>query len=145
MIMLLMSLLFASHAFPSELKIFELKTSNLGYKQDFSFNANLNQGELGRAWVNMRDHSHDPDLNSTDYRIKVPGLSYDASTSTIYFTSEMGRVDCAFVKVRGRSIFRSIKIRATGNCKVSKRFVEETIDNGFEVHKKKLLQVFFSI
>ena len=96
--------------------------------------------KLGRAWVNLEidDSPSDPDSSSYDERVKIEGLSYDVDTKEVIFTSVNGEITvCAKSRTRGRGIFRNTRIFKTNACKFKKGTEVRTIDDGYDIYKRK--------
>ena len=97
----------------------------------------------GRAWVAVE--AHDASMPRRDrfysyYRQKVPGLSFDKTTSKIMLEQDGAITECATVESRGRSIFRYDQVTPT-NCRLKVTKIMKEVDNGYEVRKVEYIQV----
>lgn len=101
--------------------------------------------EQGRAWVTLvtteRHGGSHRDRFERETRAKVPGLSFDSSTSTIVYDTEGALLECATVRTRGRSIFRHNKITPTG-CRLKVVETRKPIDDGYRTRMQNVTQVY---
>lgn len=128
-------------AYAGEIKIkalskFELWGARTA-SQAFGINA-----ELGRAWVSVTIHTHDPDGGSDDTeRFNIAGLSYDKLTKTINIDVEGKITTCAQYKTLGRGIFRRQELVMAPECRFESKWKTSTFDNGFEIVTRKKLHL----
>ena len=140
---LILAFALVSIANAAEVKVFDAPVSFGQNTVSASFAVNK---DLGRAWVNVITGSSttmtDPDRDdSSSYRMKVKGLSYDKAASAIVLDVDGQIVECAAVSSWGRSIFRRDVIKSTG-CKLVTKIVRVNYDNGYEIEKRRHAQVF---
>lgn len=94
--------------------------------------------DLGRAWVNVVTvHEWDEEDDYEDHFVKVEGLSYNQDTQEVVFTDGNTEVVCAAYSTRGRGIFRSTRLRNSGDCKFVVTKETRSVDDGFYVRTKK--------
>lgn len=94
--------------------------------------------DLGRAWVNVITvHDWDEDTDEDDNFVKVEGLSYKQDTQEVIYADGNTEVVCAVYSTRGRGIFRSSRLRNSGNCKFIQTTETKSVDDGFYVRTKK--------
>lgn len=88
--------------------------------------------ELGRAWVEIDVY---PDFSETSdtYRVPVPGLRYDKDSRQVVYGADGKQVVCANVRDTGAWIFKSHRVEPTGDCELTRRYVNVPIDDGFAV------------
>lgn len=98
--------------------------------------------ELGRAWVEVNVYQDTTELSET-YRVPVPGLSYDKSSSQVVYDAEGKKVVCANVRETGSWIFKSQRIDPTGHCELTRKYVKVPIDDGFAVDVIEHFEVHF--
>lgn len=98
--------------------------------------------ELGRAWVEI-DVYFVQSESSESYRVAVPGLSYDKSSSQVVYDAEGKKVICANVRETGSWIFKSQRIEPTGDCELTRKYVKVPIDDGFAVEVIEHFEVHF--
>ncbi|MBA2403572.1 MAG: hypothetical protein H0V66_02275 [Bdellovibrionales bacterium] len=103
--------------------------------------------EMGRAWVEITTTSNDPEGGgpSDVQRIKLNGLSFDQITGAIQLDFEGKITTCAEQKVVGRSIFRQKLIKMTSNCQFEGRWRNVSYDDGFEMRKTKVYEIFLIV
>ena len=100
---------------------------------DFEINA-----ELERAWVEITYIVTGHQENIKDFeRIKIEGLSYNASTKEIILDADGVQKVCAKVKTNFFGTF----VNETGECKFTKKFYIVQEDNGFEIKKVNKLKI----
>lgn len=136
--LLTLSLFVSTLAFAGEVKIYDAPTwRGDAATAEFGFNE-----KLGRVWVNIHisDRYDVEDMGET-IRTKVPGLSYDESAKAAFLDIDGQLVECAALKQRGVLIFRHNYLKATG-CTFKTKTVTKEVDNGFEIQKRRYLQVF---
>lgn len=95
--------------------------------------------ELGRAWfkVELQDMSPFEELDYQDKRVMPEGMVYDASNNEIRINDTI----CATT----RTTRRSIKIYPTGRCLLSDNEKTISIDDGFNIVKKKQLDIILTV
>lgn len=71
------------------------------------------------------------------YRIKIDGLSLDASTGNIVLQEANKKHICAYPK----NFLGSSSYKITGNCKINFSNESKKVDDGFELKNKMLLKV----
>lgn len=98
--------------------------------------------ELGRAWVKV-SVSRDGDAN--EYRVKIPGLTYNSATAAIEYEVDGQLVECAHIKVKGRGIFKNEMMKATERCEFIEKDIKRSYDDGFEIKTRRWTQVFLSV
>lgn len=129
-----------SSAYAGEIKILDVPTfSHKTVNASFGWNESLE-----RVWVDMTisdTYSSSDSDTSESHRTKVDGLSYDAHTKTANLDIDGQLVECAAVRQRGVLVFRHNYLKAT-NCTFTSKVVTVLHDNGFEIEKRKRLQVF---
>lgn len=130
----------------AEYKVFDVTTKfALPHMTSQTFGINA---DLGRSWIEIEIHrgyyDQGDDMNDY-YRVKVPGLSYDAATETINIESEGQLIECARFVQRGRSVFRRKVLELNDRCRFEHRTPTVTKDDGFEITKDKRLQVFLIV
>lgn len=132
--MLGLGLMFSTMTFAAqEVKLIE----NIYYSYPRIYSEFKINKELGRAWVETSVHTDfGDDAVPEVFRIKVEGLSYNAATSKIEILSNGRIVECASVRMVGRSIFKHERITETGDCKFSSKTFSVMVDDGFEVTKE---------
>lgn len=101
----------------------------------FAFDA-----DTGRAWVEIDIH-HTISESVESHRIVVPGLIYNQKSAQIVFASGGEAVPCANVREAGFWIFKHSRIDATGQCALTKQYVEESVDDGFSVKSVEKFEV----
>ncbi|MES2527989.1 MAG: hypothetical protein V4598_12925 [Bdellovibrionota bacterium] len=144
-LLLSLALTFSSVAAADSAKIFEVR--NWGASQhDVTTTFQVNE-ELGRAWVNVSiaDRSFE-DTTYDDHRVKLAGLSLNAEKTAVVLEQDGALVDCATVTPK-RGIFgrRNLIIRSTGRCTFEPKVASVEVDNGFEIRKVRVLQVFMNV
>jgi hypothetical protein len=133
--------LVALNAFAADVFIFEMRAPMFGPATPTSQEFKLNR-DLERAWVELsvtEVTEAAPDI----YRVKVPGLFFDAASSAIVLTHEGQNIECA--KVKHRKFFNDDVIKPTGRCELDSRLVTKKIDNGFEIVTVTILQFFIGL
>jgi hypothetical protein len=145
-LVVMLSLAIATAVNAGEIKLKEFSQFELWGNPSVGQEFQINE-ELGRAWVSIKVTISDPDGGgSTDeYRVKVPGLSYDKATSSINIDFEGKITECAVQKTLGRSIFRRKEIVMTSSCKLEGRWRAVTYDDGFEIKKTSKYEVFLIV
>lgn len=136
--LLTLSLLVSTLSFAAEVKIYEAPAwINETASAEFAFNE-----ELGRVWVNIHisDRYDAEDMGKT-IRTHVLGLAYDASAKAAFLDIDGQLVECAVVKQRGVLVFRHNYLKASG-CTFKAKNITREVDNGFEIEKRRYLQVF---
>ena len=115
---------------------------NASVSQEFTINE-----ELERAWVTIKVTASDADGGgaSDEYRVKIPGLTYNKMTGMISLDFEGKITDCAQMKTLGRSIFRRKEIKMTSACKLEGRWRTVMYDDGFEIKKKSKYEIFLVV
>lgn len=145
MFITLIALTVSGMAAADSTKIFEMR--NYRYlDKDVSTTFQVNT-ELGRAWVNVEltDRGID-DVTYDDHRVKVEGLSLNAEKTAIVLEKDGALVECATVTPkRGILNRRLVVIRPTGLCTFTAKTVKVDVDNGFEIRKVPMLQVFLNV
>ena len=103
--------------------------------------------EMGRAWVEVEVSSNlsDGGGSSDVERIKLEGLTFDQQTGEINLDRDGKITTCAQYKMVGRSIFRSMMIKMTENCKFQGRWRTWSYDNGFEIKQTKQYEIFLIV
>ena len=142
-LLVVMSMLLALAAQAGEIKIQEFSEYELWGSASVSQTFEVNP-ELDRAWVKLYVSSSDPEGMGDEYRVKIPGLSFDNATGAINLDFEGKITTCAVQKTVGRFIFRQKVIQMT-NCKFEGRWRTVTYDNGFEIKKTKKYGVYLII
>ena len=95
--------------------------------------------ELGRAWVAVSVGDGFREGDSSDFRILVPGLLYDAAQGQIRYEDTV----CATVKTT--KLFKGLNIKPKKACVLGSRVIEKTIDTGFERVKEQRLQILLNV
>jgi len=128
-----------AHAAANSISILKMPASSLEPSKSKSFVINP---ELGRAWVEV-DFHYALSESSDHYRIAVPGLRYDKANSEVIFESDGNRVVCATVVQKGWGIFKHDRVKATGACELTHRYVKLPVDNGFTIEHVEQFEVHF--
>lgn len=134
-----LSLIIATAATASEIKLYEVRKDGDVVKAKFAINK-----ELGRAWLEVSQDDYSSEGTPSAHKVKVPGLSFDAATSTILLNLDGQLVECANLVTSGRSIFRITRI-INNRCSLSHKYVVVTVDDGFNTRRETRLQVFLSV
>lgn len=132
-----------STAFASEIPVVEMSERDL---RNVSAVFEVNK-DLGRAWVTVKitePRRRDEPRRQETHRTLVEGLAFDAARGVITLDHEGQLIECATAVERGRFIFRHTKITNT-NCSFRSQIVTKEYDTGFEIIKKKRLQVFLVV
>lgn len=102
--------------------------------------------ELGRAWVNVVERQFWGDSSTyQDNRVKVEGLSYDNVAKQLVMEKNGERVVCANLVNRRWTIDIGGSLRNTGRCSFSVKKTTVEVDNGFEINRIKMLQVYLNV
>jgi hypothetical protein len=143
--LLLLGLLSLSLAQAEEIKIMDLNKYDLSGSTSVRSQFEVNE-ELGRAWVKVTLVAWHPDDagDAQSFRVKVPGLSYDADSGSIILTRDGEITECARVEERGRSVFRR-KVIEEKKCEISGRWKRVTYDDGFEIQETEKYEIFLAI
>ncbi|MBY0516348.1 MAG: hypothetical protein K2P81_05535 [Bacteriovoracaceae bacterium] len=129
---LLFALVFVSmNVFAVETKIAEIQTTNT-VKADFDYDQNSQ-----RAWVELTIVNPDSDSTDDYERVKVPGMRLEGDT--VVYDVEGQRFECA--KLRRGGIFRTLFLKATGECKFKTKGLKVSVDDGYRVYKVWVTQV----
>lgn len=141
-ILIVLALVLSSVASAESIKLLEARyDSDTEYLPEFQVNKSL-----GRAWVNVVESEWNGDSSYyTDNRVKVAGLSYDASDRTIVFEKNGERIVCAEFYNRRFVIDGGNSIRLTDRCSFSQEKVKVQVDNGFEIRTVKMVQVYLNV
>lgn len=125
--------LFATLSYSAEIKVFDIPSQGMDSNVVSEFAVNK---EMGRAWVTISTSTNMPDSDlGSFYRVKVEGLSYDATTKTVVLETEGQLVECGKVVRAGLAIFKNTRVKPTGNCKFKVRNGYVTVDDGFETRR----------
>ncbi len=136
----ILAVLVSSSAMAAEIKIFEIRDNSDKVSSSFQINA-----ELNRAWVEVARTTYGSESDDvTTNRVKVPGLSYDSVSQVVTYSHEGQEVTCANIEKRGRSVFHRTVI-VNDRCSFTHKHAFVTIDDGFHVTKRKVLQVFLNV
>lgn len=143
-LILSIALTFSSIAAADSVKIFEVRNSSVNVNH-VSSNFVVNE-EMGRAWVNvtLKDHRFD-DIDYDHHRVKVAGLSMNAEKTAIVLEQDGALVDCATVTSKGGVFGRKLIIRPTGRCSFETKAALVEFDNGFEIRKRRMIQVYMNV
>ena len=139
----LIALMFSTVAAANSVLIFETRASGIDeLLPEFEINKSL-----GRAWVNVVERQYWGDSSTyQDNRVLVEGLSFDMDEKVVTFEKEDGeRVVCSKLYNRRWVIDIGGSLNDTGRCKFSVKNHAIEIDNGFEIRKVKMLQVFLNV
>lgn len=137
------ALVFSAVAIADSAMIYETRASGVDeLLPEFEINK-----ELGRAWVNVVERQYwGDDSTYHDNRVLVEGLSYDANEKVVIFEKADGeRVVCSKHYNRRWVIDIGGSLNDTGKCKFSVKSHIVEVDNGFEINKVKMLQVFLNV
>ena len=132
-----------STAFASEIQVLDMNERDL---RNVSTTFEVNR-DLGRAWVTVKitePRRRDEPRRMETHRTLVHGLTFNADRGVITLDHEGQLIDCATATERGRFIFRHTRINNT-NCSFRTQIVTKEYDTGFEIIRKKRLQVFLVI
>ena len=72
---------------------------------------------------------------------EVPGLEYDAESHTVVYQTNGTRTVCA----QGEEHGKHIKVKNTGACTVTAEEANHTQDDGWKVHRGKMLDTYFEV
>lgn len=131
-LLIAIGIIFVSQLQAREIEIFDRSVYEVRNPRILNINFVINE-KLGRAWIEVEVPSADPESLSDVYRTKVEGLFYDEAASAVVLEHEGEQVTCAEVKVRGRSIFRTVKIKQTRSCEFKGEWYKVSYDDGFEI------------
>lgn len=125
-------------------KVFEIRDSRHSEK-DVSTSFRVNT-ELGRAWIEitLEDRRFD-DISYDHHRALVKGLSMNAEGNAIVLDQDGALTECATVTPKDGVFGRRLIIRPTGRCIFTPKFTKIDVDNGFEVRKVRVLQVYLNV
>ena len=132
-----------STAFASEIPVLEMNERDL---RNVSTVFEVNR-DLGRAWVTVKitePRRRDEPRRMETHRTLVEGLAFDTERGVITLDHGGQQIECATAIERGRFIFRHTRITNT-NCSFRSQIVTKEIDTGFEIIRKKRLQVFLVV
>lgn len=134
-----LSLVVSALSFAAEVKIYEAPAWSSDKLESASFKMNE---KLGRVWVELTiaDRFDVEDMGDTEW-VKVPGLSFDPALNAAVLDIEGQLVECAVVRQRGILVFRHNYLKNT-NCSFKSKMVTKLVDDGFEIHKRRYIQVF---
>ena len=139
----LFALVLSTVAAADSIKIYETQSTGIdSLLPEFEINK-----ELGRAWVNVVERQFWGDESTYhDNLVKVEGLSYDTTEKVVVFEKEDGeRVVCSKLYNRRWVIDIGGSLNDTGACTFEVKKVKVNVDNGFEVSKVTMLQVFLNV
>jgi len=114
----------------------------------FHFEVNL---ETQRARV-VADYTYpdfmiyqpnDPAKGPRSTIAQIPGLKYDLATHEVVFESQGTRTVCATVAEQSGILGRRVKVRNTGACRVVTRVMEQTEDDGWNIHHFSVMNAYF--
>lgn len=134
------SMLVVGSAFASEIKIFDKSMYEIGYTRSINPSFVINE-ELGRAWVEVDVADIDPESMGSTYRVKVEGLSYDKTTSSVLLEVEGEVITCAVMRTYGRSIFRTRNLKMSDRCSFKGDWRKITYDDGFEIKQTEKYKI----
>lgn len=142
----MLGLLLASVVNAGEIKLHSFNQSDLWMNRTVTQEFQINP-ELERAWISIKVFMNDPDgaVNPDEYRVKIPGLTFNKHTGVISIDFEGRITDCAILKTTGRWIFRSSEIKMTSECKFEGRWKDIITDDGFEIKKSKKYEIYLII
>lgn len=119
--------------------IFKAPLSSLDASKSKRFAINP---ELGRAWVEI-EVWHNFSENTEFHRVQIPGLSYKQDTAQVVFAQDEKTVVCAEVETGGFWIFKHERIKPTGDCELTRKYVKVPVDDGFSVDVIEHFEVHF--
>jgi hypothetical protein len=133
MLIALLTLASAS-SFAKTINLYTTWNTHAQITSKFDINA-----DLGRAWVSLdiNDSPNDSESMSEEKRIKVQGLSYDAQTNEVIYTSDGRNIVCAVAVTRGRGIFRNTTIKNSKDCSFKTIIETKMVDDGFNVRRQR--------
>lgn len=141
-IIVLIALVLSSVAVADSTMIYETRATGIDeLLPEFQINK-----ELGRAWVNVVERQFWGDSSTySDNRVKVEGLSYDPATKELVMDKDGERVVCANLINRRWTIDIGGSLRNTDRCSFTVKKTTVEVDNGFEISRVKMLQVYFNV
>lgn len=98
--------------------------------------------DLGRAWVEINVY-HGRSEDSDTYRVAVPGLRYDSGSGNVVYEAGAKQVVCANTQQSGFWVFKRQRVVATGDCELTRKYVNAPIDDGFSVQVIEHFEVHF--
>lgn len=117
--------------------VYVASSSEMNSQSDVVGEFEINR-DLGRAWVEVTVYPGDSESLAETRRVKVPGLSYNKVTRQIIFAKDGLQAVCANVKKR---IFNTYAIKKTGQCKLTREFYTEEVDNGYEIERMNFFKI----
>ncbi len=143
-LILSLALTFSSIAAADSVKIFEVRNHGVP-KHDVSTSFKVNS-ELGRAWVEVTlADTRFEDTSYDHHRVKVAGLSMNAENTAIVLEQDGALVDCATVTPKRGLLGRTLIIKPTGRCTFETKIAQVEVDNGFEIRKQRMIQVYMNV
>lgn len=139
-----LALSFSAIAAADSVKIFETRDSMVSLS-DVTNTFQVNR-ELGRAWVNVSiaERSGD-DTWYNDTRVKVEGLAMNAEKTAIVYEANGSATECATVSPKRGLFGTNLIIRPTGACKFETKKAKIDVDNGFEIRRIPMIQVYLNV
>lgn len=139
----ILALMISSAAFAESILIFEEAASRGReiYRVDYNVNKKLN-----RAWIDITvAESFGDDTHYDDSRVLVKGLSYDPELNGVVYDLNGEKVLCGTFYNARWVIDYGMSFRPTGRCSLTTKNKTVEVDNGFEIYKVKMHQVFFNV
>lgn len=140
---LLSMFLLSSLANAESIKLMEFKSDRDIELYQTSFEVNK---KLKRAWVNvvLTDSSFN-ELNYSDKRVQVPGLSYDAELNGVVYDNGHEVIVCGTFYNSRWSIDGGMSFRSTGRCEFSSGELNRKIDDGYHIRDVKMVEVYLNV
>ncbi len=125
-------------------KVFEIRDSRHS-ERDVTTSFRVNS-ELGRAWINVEvTENFFDDVRYDNHRVLFKGLSLNAEGTAIVLDQDGALTECATISPKDGVFGRKLIIRPTGKCSFTPKFTKIDVDNGFEVRKIRMLQIFMNV
>ncbi len=117
-----------------------------GYK--FEINPSLGRARLDITYTT--DYSNTSDdggfYGPGEDDVLVKGLSFDTAKSQVVYTSDRGKTTaCATVSISHNLFGQKIKVENTGLCTLTTQAGDIVTDDGFQIHHRKVLNVFLNV
>jgi hypothetical protein len=116
---------------------------------DYSFQVNT---ETNRVRIVVRYTYPDQQIFASDggvgprpTKAQIPGLKYDSESKTIIYRVNGRTTACGNLETRKTLLRTRQVVKPTGLCVVSSDLTDSFVDDGYRIHRFRLLETYFEV
>jgi hypothetical protein len=97
------------------------------------------------TYLDQQIFASDGGVGPRPTKAQIPGLKYDSESKTVIYRANGRTTSCGNLETRKTLLRTRQVVKPTGQCVISSELTDSFVDDGFRIHRFRLLETYFEV